>query len=73
MPVSLVAGSTDVPAIYHTQVPVRLGALVGPSDEWSLFSGSIDEVGLFARVLKPAEIAASYAAGRSHSPPVSRP
>jgi serine/threonine protein kinase len=73
MPVSLVAGSTDVSAIYHTQVPVRLGALVGPSDVWSMFPGSIDEVGLFARALKPDEIKASYAAGRSHSPPESRP
>jgi len=73
MPVSLVAGSTDVPTIYHTQVPVRLGALLGPSRNWSLFSGAMDEVAVFARELRPDEIKASYAAGRSLSPPESRP
>jgi RHS repeat-associated protein len=65
VPVTLDAVCNNtIASIFDSTTPVRLGALIGGSGQiGAFFSGLVDEVDLYNRVLTPDEIAAIYYVG----------
>ena len=60
---TLIAGSTNVSAIFDSTAAVRIGDVVNSGGGPVLFAGLIDEVDLFNRALSANEVQAIYNAG----------
>jgi Concanavalin A-like lectin/glucanases superfamily len=60
---ALLAGSTNVSAIFDSTAAVRIGDVVNSGGGSVLFTGVIDEVDLFNRALSAGEVQAIYNAG----------
>src|SRR5947207_2740337 len=58
VPTTLDAGSTTVNSIFDGTAPFRIGAFAGVNsgNDLHFFNGVIDEVGVYSRLLTPAEV-----------------